>query len=647
MKNKFNLILLFTFSLFLFGLVSTASAVTCAKVTVSGDYYYQCDGVQITQIAHGLFGDTITNFASSSAKVSWSFYDGIAKITTPYTSLLQSYSFGGMYVGSLGCSSFNCPGGQGVFQLLKPNIFTGAHSCPAGYTSNLMSSINMAGQSCACGVSVNTCTANLSASPQFYAYWGGMYSDEYNNPLTGGKSCPSGYITSALFGLYTGSSTGVYASYCYASSTSANKVSYFGGSYAQGSTPTPLTNFITSNYSCPVGYASSTIGGTLASPLKLCYQAPPVCGNGVVESGEQCDNGSYFATSGGGCTSICTFVQTTLSATTSAPCGGKIKLSWGGVTGATSYKIFKNNLLLSTTTATSTEVVALATDTFIFKSTVGSVDSASSTPPVSATPSASCFSASCSVNPTSTTTGQLVTWTATSTGAVGPVTYKWIGDEFVNGKTTASVSGIYSTSTPSVKHATTTVSDGVSTSTIGCPGTVSSGGGGIIITDPVNNGVCVTGGQYMTKPTNPYLCLYGTPNPNPVNGGVNGPWWWDCNGNGPGHTDEHCIATKLDPLDPNLTCTLTTASSTISVNNSSTWVATSTKAFTQTRWTTHNSFGTSTPVTLPGNTLNKIFTTVGLVNVTAEIASSTPGVFGPPCTASATVVFGGGGIIER
>ena len=258
------------------------------------------------------------------------------------------------------------------------------------------------------------------------------------------------------------------------------------------------------------------------------------------------------------------------------------------------------------------------------------------------------FSASCSVSTPSALVNQVVTWMATSTGAVGPVSYKWIGDEFVNGNTDANVSGTYSTSTPSVKHAKVTVSDGVSTSIIGCPGTNIGGGGGITVTDSVYDGSCPPGVVYYpSKPINGFCNLGDSTD---VTGSPDGPWSWSCIGNGTGHTDDNCTASIMSPLDPTLVCNLamTPSSSTVSVNYNTTWTVNSTAPFSQTRWTTHNSLGTSTPITLPGNTLNKIFTTVGLTTVTAEVASSTSGVFGPPCTATTSVFFGGvGSTTER
>lgn len=80
------------------------------------------------------------------------------------------------------------------------------------------------------------------------------------------------------------------------------------------------------------------------------------------------------------------------------------------------------------------------------------------------------LTASCTVSPTSTTTGALVTWTATSTGGTVPYTYAWVGDGFVNGKTSASVLGSYSVL--GVKHATTTIRSGAKTSTASCSNAV-------------------------------------------------------------------------------------------------------------------------------------------------------------------------------
>lgn len=60
-------------------------AVTCVRVDAVGDYYYQCDGIKVTQTARTILGDEIRNFINSSTEVSWLFYDGLRKISTPFS----------------------------------------------------------------------------------------------------------------------------------------------------------------------------------------------------------------------------------------------------------------------------------------------------------------------------------------------------------------------------------------------------------------------------------------------------------------------------------------------------------------------------------------------------------------------------------
>lgn len=90
------------------------------------------------------------------------------------------------------------------------------------------------------------------------------------------------------------------------------------------------------------------------------------------------------------------------------------------------------------------------------------------------------LSATCSAYPVSVVTNQIVNWTTEIDGGNGTYTYAWVGDEFVNGKTMASVSGAYSTSTPSIKHATTTITSGADTVTVGCSNMVTVSGASAI-----------------------------------------------------------------------------------------------------------------------------------------------------------------------
>jgi hypothetical protein len=77
-----------------------------------------------------------------------------------------------------------------------------------------------------------------------------------------------------------------------------------------------------------------------------------------------------------------------------------------------------------------------------------------------------CLSASCSASPASTSVGQTVTWTATPTGGSGTTTYSWTGANLA-GKNTQIATTSYAT--VGAYYASTTVSDGASTTTIGCP----------------------------------------------------------------------------------------------------------------------------------------------------------------------------------
>ena len=726
MKNKFNLALLSAVSLFLFGFVSFASAATCARLNTNGDYYYQCDGIQITQVAHGLFGDSITNFANTSSGASWTFYDGLSKISTNYSvPISTNYNFGGMY------SCVAVPSGSGLTCKSTPypfneNILAGnTLGCPSGYTSYDI----FGGYQVGFHTKVSMCLGDPNTTTPV-AYFGGIYSYNNNNLADGNYSgfgnpfnghagqsiltsndCPSGYTPVDYFT----DEHNYEFHYCYTTDANlARTVGRFGGTWQRdniGDGSDATLNPFTSGYSCPAGFNSTDAGPSgyyYGRNFYICYQNS-FCGNGIVESLEQCDDGGLNGTTGDSCSSSCT------RQISSAPCGdnpfsdvtselshnivwtfnprlgyfvGSVTLTnnnsnlsfkgpiWYEVASTTNWWLRYPNGVDSSTGRNYVDITGLnlATSTIYVDSNGKSIyqqlqssgdgdlvlDPGESVTVTGiqlmgrATPNLNeaLFSntyincpTSCSVSPSSAFTRQtVVTWTASSTGSVGPLIYNWIGDEFVNGKTTASVSGIYATSTPSIKHATVTVGDGISTSTISCP-TVSNGAG-IIITDPTNNGACVIGGQYMSKPTDPYLCLYGNANPNPVNGGTEGPWSWSCIGDGPGHLNPNCTATKLNPLDPALTCTLSMSPyfNTVSVNNNTTWVATSTRSFSQTRWTV----GSSTPVVSAGKTLNNIFTTIGLKTVTAEIASSTSGVFGPPCSATTTIVLGGvGSTTER
>jgi hypothetical protein len=173
------------------------------------------------------------------------------------------------------------------------------------------------------------------------------------------------------------------------------------------------------------------------------------------------------------------------------------------------------------------------------------------------------------------------------------------------------------------------------------------GSGGVV------NGQCVVGGQYVSIPTNPYLCLRGTASPSPVNGGVNGPWTWSCLGSGTGHTDAlNCSATKIvSGIDSRFNCSnlsmTNPAVSPVNVNNTTTWTVTplSSCPTCSKVWSVVDNNGTTT-TTNSSNTLDQIFTTIGLKIVSVQFSSTSLGVMGLPCTATTTIVQQGGSIRE-
>ncbi len=93
------------------------------------------------------------------------------------------------------------------------------------------------------------------------------------------------------------------------------------------------------------------------------------------------------------------------------------------------------------------------------------------------------LAASCSVNPTSITTGQTVTWTATSTGGIGNYTYSWLGHNLTD-KTTAIA--VTSYSGVGTYTATSTIKRGDETSSVACGTGVTIGDG--TCSDEIMNG---------------------------------------------------------------------------------------------------------------------------------------------------------------
>ena len=280
-------------------------------------------------------------------------------------------------------------------------------------------------------------------------------------------------------------------------------------------------------------------------------------------------------------------------------------------------------------------------------------------------------SVSCTVSPSCPNTANVnedVTWTTIVSGAAGPFTYAWTGDDFVQGKTTASITGKYTV--PSVKQAAVTVSDSASRNvSVVCPSTCDGGGNnpggpggsggpgrGIRIT---SNGVCNPRyvGDIPVPPNQSALCLNGAVNSftehqsdNPWSD--NTTWKWLCKGLNPtaGDKDATCEANLISEApSPSLDCSLYMSNpfkaEKVNLNINTTWTVNATSSGAVV-WKITDANGSSYPVGV-GSLMDKIFTTTGLKTVSAKIASTTFGVFGLPCTATTTIVTEGGAIREQ
>ncbi|CAM4091215.1 hypothetical protein [Pseudoalteromonas byunsanensis] len=69
-----------------------ANAAQCVKEQNSTSYWYECDGVQVTQAAQNIFGSRITEFQKKGNYVSWRFYDGMRNSTSYYSNTVWGNS---------------------------------------------------------------------------------------------------------------------------------------------------------------------------------------------------------------------------------------------------------------------------------------------------------------------------------------------------------------------------------------------------------------------------------------------------------------------------------------------------------------------------------------------------------------------------
>ena len=375
---------------------------------------------------------------------------------------------------------------------------------------------------------------------------------------------------------------------------------------------------------------------------------------------------------------------------TAGACGGKTNLSWGAITGADSYKIYKNDTLLGTTASTTyNNITSTSTDRFVGKATFGAIDSASSTA-VYAIPSSPCSAlvASCSATPNNSLYAPVnVTWTATSTGGTGnyPYHYTWSGNNLAGnaGWSAGDVSSTTKTYTIADTYfATTTVYDGVSTATSSCQGAV----GSYIIVQPHQppSGSCSPNSSNITLGSSTVWTV------SPVGGSTpykNYQWSGSVSGttlvasttitypNTAGSPysayviiTDHDNATSTTipcgsvvvnpPYNQTLDCSLSLTAplpAPVNINTLATFTASSTTGlnlsqsqYTKT-WTVtdiNNLGGVSVNDDTPANnTLDKIFTTIGQKTIGLIVSTST--ATGHQCTATINIVQSGGSTREK
>lgn len=134
-----------------------------------------------------------------------------------------------------------------------------------------------------------------------YAYFGGMYSVNYNNPLAGNtQGCTSGYVAWPVLGT-TNVDNNLFV--CYGDPDSVEPIVAFGGMYS-----TSFNNPVTSAKSCPAGtgwVTRVTFGTTdLDNSITYCYNTNAAASGAIKFSGLYTPNVAYgnVVTGGGlGC----------------------------------------------------------------------------------------------------------------------------------------------------------------------------------------------------------------------------------------------------------------------------------------------------------------------------------------------------------
>ncbi|NOK23194.1 hypothetical protein [Corallococcus carmarthensis] len=149
------------------------------------------------------------------------------------------------------------------------NPYTGATSCPSGYTSyQVLGSYNMDYNLYFCGRFADGATEPVA---EFAGAFGWHSAGTYPNPITGGNSCPSGFLTTSTLGSYN---MDYEVRYCHRQHVAGARDRYrFGGMYGFRNGGV-YVNPITGTTSCPNGFTASRVLGTYNKDYEafFCYR---------------------------------------------------------------------------------------------------------------------------------------------------------------------------------------------------------------------------------------------------------------------------------------------------------------------------------------------------------------------------------------
>jgi subtilisin len=214
-----------------------------------------------TPLQSGTYNVTIGNFFSGALLTTGTLK--VSLVTPPPAP--ASWDFGGMY-------------GSGVIDRVAKNYnnpATGNVSCPSGYTAiKAVGTANIDHAFFACYRPHVTGRASLYDFGGMYGTSvNGALSVNYANPVTGAMSCPAGYTTHQILGA-PGVDGPVH--YCYRAHSTVAPLVGFGGVYGKGANSVLYNNPITGGQSCPAGYTGKVVHSLSGEdyPAVFCYKNP-------------------------------------------------------------------------------------------------------------------------------------------------------------------------------------------------------------------------------------------------------------------------------------------------------------------------------------------------------------------------------------